>query len=73
MGKQYYIEFFDGIELKRFCELCTLKYDYIRQILKDPKRTFTEKQEEALLDGIDRFLKAKTDLRAKAPELKNFS
>lgn len=69
MGKQFYINFFDGIELKRFCELCTLKYDYIRQVLKDPKRTFTEKQEEALLDGIDRFLSAKNDLLAKAQKI----
>jgi len=69
MGKQFYINFFEGIELKRFCEMCTLKYDYIRQVLKDPKRTFTEKQEDALLDGIRRFLNAKNDLYEKAKNL----
>ncbi|MEI7486275.1 MAG: hypothetical protein WCJ72_02485 [Chryseobacterium sp.] len=66
MGKQFFIDFFDGIELKRFCEMFTLKYDYIRQLLKDPKRTLTEKQEKDLLEAIDLFLKAKQDKRDQA-------
>lgn len=66
MGKQFYIDFFDGIELKRFCEMFTLKYDYIRQLLKDPKRTLTEKQEKELIEAIDKFLEDKRKKRQNA-------
>ncbi|MFC7345974.1 hypothetical protein ACFQO9_04485 [Chryseobacterium zhengzhouense] len=71
MGKQYYIDFFDGIELKRFCEMFALKYDYIRQILKDPKRTLTEKQEVDLLEAIDKFIKDKENKRNSYKVIRN--
>lgn len=66
MGKQFFIDFFDGIELKRFCEMHALNYDYVRQVLKDPKRTLTEKTEKDLLEAIDIFLKYKHEKRNEA-------
>lgn len=66
MGKQFFIDFFDGIELKRFCEMFTLRYDYIRQVLKDPKRTLTGKQEKELLEAIDKFIDDKRKKRQNA-------
>lgn len=49
--------------MKRFCEMFTLKYDYLRQVLKDPRRNLTKDVENDLLEAIDKFIKDKEDKR----------